>query len=292
MVLQTVTNLLDGDGAAAQTALSLPLPPARPEFSLNRMTVGIGVLCEKKRSVVVAADRMVTLTDRFNQSVQTDTDCIKIQKLLPNVFAVFTGGFRDSEAVFSRVSVVRGDSVLQVAEKVKGAFFEARQVNLDGQLRRVGSSLDAFGKQVLTLPQANPLTDLATKYSLIAQCLVAGVDVSGGHLYIADDAGTTKMDDPGFCAVGSGIITSQTPLLARAFHKGMTIAEGVFAAYESKRIAELAQGVGRQTDMVIIKNGKGKFLKRSVIDKLEKIYQKRIALPEEDRSAITRLLDE
>jgi len=243
------------------------------------MTVGIGLLCENGKSVVVAADRMVTFDIPFDrkESWQIDTDCLKISLLLPRILLLHSGAIFEKDSVLSKMGAVAECSVLQAADRIKVAREEARQQALDEQLRKHGTSLEDYRKVALTLPQGNASFDLVSRFAF-------------GGWFIAE-TGMSRQDDTGFCSVGSGTNASATPLLAKSFHKQMSIEEGIFAAYESKRIAEIAYGVGRQTDMAIIrKDGKPKFLSKRVIDGLERIYQKRIGIPETDKKAIAGLL--
>jgi hypothetical protein len=64
-----------------------------------------------------------------------------------------------------------------------------------------------------------------------------------------------KYDDPGFHSIGSGGTFCYPPCIERKAQKSIGLDEAIFAVYEAKRLAQLAQGVGTQTDMAFIRRG-------------------------------------
>jgi hypothetical protein len=78
----------------------------------------------------------------------------------------------------------------------------------------------------------------------------------------------------GFCTIGAGRAEAHVSLAWREYQTSWSLAEGVFGAYEAKRAAELAPGVGDTTDIAIISGKKrSRFLTASAIDELAKIYK-------------------
>ena len=84
--------------------------------------------------------------------------------------------------------------------------------------------------------------------------LVAGVDKSGGHIYLVTDPGTSSCYDAvGFCAIGSGEHHAELAFIRSHFSESFTLREALFLAYRGKRDAETAPGVGGQfTDLAYI----------------------------------------
>jgi hypothetical protein len=77
-------------------------------------------------------------------------------------------------------------------------------------------------------------------------CIIAGVDLSGAHIYIITDNQYSCADSVGFAAIGIGSrhALSQLMLVGQSF--ASSLPETVLAVYNAKKRAEIAPGVGRE----------------------------------------------
>lgn len=106
-------------------------------------------------------------------------------------------------------------------------------------------------------------------------CIIAGVDLSGAHIYTITDNQYTCNDSVGFSAIGIGSrhALSQLMLVGQSFTSSLP--ETVLAVYNAKKRAEIAPGVGRDTDMVSVGGGASfNQLRPDLMQKLEEEYQK------------------
>jgi hypothetical protein len=89
---------------------------------------------------------------------------------------------------------------------------------------------------------------------LDVELIVAGVDASGGHLHsVGNPGGWQQCHDPiGTIAVGSGAIHAIQAMIGYSHSAAVPLRETVFHVFSSKRKAELAPGVGHDTDLMIL----------------------------------------
>lgn len=84
------------------------------------------------------------------------------------------------------------------------------------------------------------------------EAIVMGLDQSGAHLYAIDNRGTTCQDWVGFTSIGAGYWHANSQLMFAGHVKTRQLAETTMLVYTAKRRAEVAPGVGEETDMVVI----------------------------------------
>jgi hypothetical protein len=92
---------------------------------------------------------------------------------------------------------------------------------------------------------------------LKAEAIIAGVDATGPHVYHVDDPGqSTCHDNAGFFAIGIGWRHFETVFMAQRYAPTRDFYDALLLTFSAKRQAEMAPGVGRATDMIIMeKNG-------------------------------------
>jgi len=117
-----------------------------------------------------------------------------------------------------------------------------------------------------------------SEYSLGTDFLIVGLDEHGGHVISLEFPGTVQhFDKIGFGAVGSGIPHATVSLCLDGQTQARGLAETVYAVYVSKRKAEFAPGVGKETDMGVITERGVCSLKQEHLEKLKGIYEKNSA---------------
>jgi 20S proteasome alpha/beta subunit len=97
------------------------------------------------------------------------------------------------------------------------------------------------------------LIAMSQQFNLGLEVIVTGIDRDGAFIARVTHPGTlARLDKLGYDAVGSGGIHALTKLQlgAQTFHRGLS--QTLFAVYEAKKAAEVAPGVGDNTDMAVI----------------------------------------
>jgi hypothetical protein len=134
---------------------------------------------------------------------------------------------------------------------------------------------------------------LVAQHNLQLDVMIAGIDASGGHLFVISHPGNLlPMDTVGSTAIGSGGLHANVRLALAQQAKTVNLVQTIHNVYEAKIASEAAPGVGKSTDMAVI-NGKGvTFIKEEVYEVLTSIHKERPALSAEDLKALSSVCKE
>jgi hypothetical protein len=147
--------------------------------------------------------------------------------------------------------------IAEIARSLATQYDAARQTRMEEQhLRTRGLTLQTFygAHQSLNANITMMIDNLLKDFNLDVELLLAGVDASGAHIHTVHNPGATEVlhDVIGYAAVGSGTIHALQSMIGFAHCATADYHETVFRVYASKRRAEVAPGVGRDTDMAVI----------------------------------------
>jgi len=81
----------------------------------------------------------------------------------------------------------------------------------------------------------------------------------------------------GYHAVGSGETHALLHIIAVNHARTKDINQTVFTVYEAKRHAEVAQGVGKETDMMVITDGNIRTITLEELEQLASIYNQKVS---------------
>lgn len=259
------------------------------------MTICLGLLCETGRKVVIAADRMLTGRDvEFEQEVQ------KVHLVTESCAVLAAGSAVEQVEVIrnSRPELAsrRNPTVRDVVDELKRQFVATRKRRAEElYLRPLGLDLGTFLQLQSTLaePLLLRLTRNIEAEELELQLLVAGVDSRGAHIYLVDDPGTEYCFDAiGFCAIGTGEHHAELAFIRSGYSPQVGLNRAVFLAYQAKRDAEMAPGVGaRFTDMAVIDQDGVRPLHENVLAALAETYQQLLTLQVANQSEIRSRID-
>jgi hypothetical protein len=113
----------------------------------------------------------------------------------------------------------------------------------------------------------------------VVEFLVVGNDESGAHIFRVHYDGMLGgswlewCDRLGFRAIGSGGPHAAILLSLQGQHRTLPVNETVFDVYSAKKNAEIAPGVGLETDVAVISAGRVTFLDGVAIAKMEAVRQ-------------------
>jgi 20S proteasome alpha/beta subunit len=262
------------------------------------MTVCIGALCEDGKSAVVAADKMVTFGAPM--MLQTEPNTFKkIYSLTPECVLLFSGSVPDGEQVMALMPAPAAKSqILKIAESAKTAYAQLKKNRTEETILRPLLGLDFAQFQALVGQSSSSqilqqVIGMIMQHNLQLDILVAGVDDSGSHLFAITHPGVLMpMDTNGFTAIGSGGLHAAVRLSLGQHTKTATLVETVYSVYEAKRAAEVAPGVGKLTDMAIIKAGKVHLGDARFFAALEGVHKERPSLTDEEKKLLEKACDE
>lgn len=244
------------------------------------MTICIASICEKKY-VIVAADRMITVT---LPNIEYEQTTPKIVQITANCVAATAGSalaytpiFKEAEAEIKKASIT---DIGQIVEHTRNSYVKMRNKKLDENiLASVGLNLNSFYQmnQALQPSIAQSLMQNISKFNYALWILVGGADHNGGHIYRIENPGRSECFDViGFHAIGSGEHHAISAFIANDFEPSIDLKHGLAITYEAKKRSEKATGVGPQTDIYIIQNDKSVKLPDTFIANLEKAYQEKV----------------
>lgn len=247
------------------------------------MTICMGALCQEQvpgDTIVLASDRMVTwMVTEFEHPVP------KIHSVCPTAQALVAGDALAGEAIVRRALADLGGALAPVSR----AAGVVAKCYADERLERAEAQI--FSPRGLTLPQyyqmhqqllpqvTGGLDNALATFDLGVEMIVAGVDASGGHLHtVVNPGGHQECHDLiGYVAVGSGAMHALQSMIGFSHSAAQPLAETVFRMLASKQRAELAPGVGRETDLIVIGADGPRWLAPGTLEKLDKLCAKAAA---------------
>ncbi|HEY1661592.1 MAG TPA: hypothetical protein VGI03_04175 [Verrucomicrobiae bacterium] len=109
------------------------------------------------------------------------------------------------------------------------------------------------------------------------QAIFCGHDLTGAHIYVVDNSANVICHDVvGFAAIGAGYWHADSQFMFAEHNPFKSFAETLLLTYSAKKHAEVAPGVGEDTDMFLIGPVLGSCVPNvgeHVLEKLEKTYQ-------------------
>ena len=247
------------------------------------MTICLGALCAgadgtDASAVVVASDRMVTM----GGITEFEHEVPKVTQIGDRIVALAAGdALRGAQLINElRRDVHHGAQQLQNVAATAAALYAAlRRQQIESEiLSPRGITMQQFyqGLQQAMLPQlVINIDNLIGTFNYNLEVLIAGADDSGAHLYAITNPGGSYDDfQPiGYAAIGSGALHAVQSLIGMRQAPLRSLHETVFNVYASKRRAEAAPGVGRETDVVIIQDNAVMRVEQSVLQRLDTLYQ-------------------
>jgi len=260
------------------------------------MTVCIAGLCNESKSVVLASDRMITM--RY-PPMEFEHGIPKLEIICPACM-VLTAGDALAHADLCRVvrntvGLLSQPRIAVITEEVRKAYVAMRLQAISQRLLEPrGWKLDDFyGKYIRIVPTDIVVTldHQIANFNYGLDVLVAGADADEAHIYGLRHPGEVDCyDSIGYHAIGIGYIHAVQNLIANKYLSSLGTNLAVYFAYEAKRSAEVAPGVGKDTDMVIITKKGYKMVATEQVSMLNDIYEsRRVSLTEESKEAISKL---
>jgi hypothetical protein len=118
-------------------------------------------------------------------------------------------------------------------------------------------------------------TELINSENPTVQTIITGIDNTGPHIYVANGGSITCQDGVGFAAIGAGYWHADSQLMFAEHTRRRDMAETLLSVYAAKKRAEVAPGVGENTDMFTIGPALGSYvtMRSDVIEKLDELYR-------------------
>ena len=220
------------------------------------MTLCVVAMCENRRAIVMAADRMIS-----QGFIQAELEIEKIVAVHPDWWVMLAGtvphAFDIIDDVRNRVRASEHYGVVEVLSSFEHAYRQKRmsQVEADILVPR-GLTVSQFQTTGLaTLGETEFRTLLASiaSYQLNLNLIVTGFDHTGeAHAFTIESPGVaTRQDIPGYCAIGNGMFGALYFMFYREVSVKMPAYESLYYVYEAQNFGYEAGGIGMETDFVV-----------------------------------------
>lgn len=249
------------------------------------MTVCIAAICNDGGYVVGACDRMLTGGDL----IEYEPDQTKIIPLTRSIVVMCAG---DSALQTMILDQVKQDVQTRIAADPHNwwlvrdvAFLYNRYYNIELNRRAENSVLAPLGlnnqsfiqkQQRMAVSLVNKLASEIVNFEMPdAETIFAGIDPTGAHIYAANGPNLTCRDVAGFSTIGVGSWHADSQFMFAAHSRKKFGPATALLTFSAKKRAEVAPGVGRQTDMWGMGPNLGSLyiFPPQLINDLEQIYQ-------------------
>jgi 20S proteasome alpha/beta subunit len=265
------------------------------------LTVGIGAICEGGKAAVVAADKMVTFGAPM--SLQTEPPTLrKIIELTERTLLVFSGSTADGEEIVTgtmpAIAVAPKQPVSQIAEAVRESYARHKQRRVEENILKtlLGADFKQFQALVSQSPSSQLLQQvlgLVSQHNLQTDLLVAGMDDSGAHIFAITHPGQLlPLATTGFGAIGSGGVHAGVRMSLGQHTKAASLIDTIYNVYEAKRSSEVAPGVGKLTDLAVIRDSKIVFADEDLFKAPEEAHKEKPALSATEQGRLKEVWDE
>jgi 20S proteasome alpha/beta subunit len=230
------------------------------------MTVGIAAVCnigpDQVPIVVCASDRMITIGDLEYEPEQT-----KIIYLASQTVGLFAGDMQLHASVvpkvLARIKTIIAEKnnifVEEIAEIYAEEFGNYRRKRAEKYfLAPLNLNSDNFliKQHEMLQDVAFDLTNKMLNAAIASDAIITGIDSTGAHIFRIHDPGVaTCLDTAFFGAIGIGEPHASSQFMLAKFEKRWPVEKTLYLTYSAKTLAEAAAGVGKQTDMCIIRPG-------------------------------------
>jgi hypothetical protein len=239
------------------------------------MTQLIAVLCEDKKKIIMVSDRMVTTGDGTLAFEHESKHAF----LTPFSMVLTAGTIHEPELIEdTRIKTEGVSKIRQIADILAENYRKIRKKRVENEiLEEMG--IDSFKEFYESHKNYHPgfvqdMTEKIQKYDLSVCFILGGVD-QVGHLYRIEDPGTYRSYDAlGFCCVGIGNRHADPVFAFYGFSPSISVENALQIAFEAKKRAEMAGGVGRETDAWLIDKDGIFVIENETIGKLGEIHGK------------------
>jgi hypothetical protein len=237
------------------------------------MTICIAAIAKEKNKeyIVFATDHMVsTMTGAFEHSIK------KYRELNKSTVAMLSG----QVLLFDDLIKLDGNEndFNEIREKIFENFKKKRNEIIKSEIFNIYGIDEQYFKDALSKQVPNPIIQKiltqVSEFKLKTNILLIGFD--GGEARIADISDFHMMDftSLNFHSIGSGTIQSDNTLLFQKHGKHESLINTIYSVYKAKRNAEVMNGVGKETELLVLNNDTGcRYVNTEQLNVLTEVYE-------------------
>jgi hypothetical protein len=226
------------------------------------MTICIAAICERGRAIIACGDRQLGIN-----ITSADFDDGKWHQIYPGWIVGIAGTVVNAVDVLKHGTRMAGEmesnSAWDVQSAIAKAYRQARLRTAEAKfLSNRGWTLDDFRNLgAAKLPPSTYATIDAqiSFFDFSADLILGGFGEGDGTASILTVTNPGLCNDQtrlGFWCIGSGATAAQMSLFSREYSWSFSAPQAAYYVYEAKVAAEKATGVGKTTDLHLIRPGK------------------------------------
>jgi len=239
----------------------------------------IGAICECGKKIVTVSDRMVSSGD---MTLTFEQERMKAIKLTDHSLVLTAGTAHQPDLIRDVQRKCQGqDSILGIAKILKEIYQKYRKQKVVDMVLIPKLGIHSFDEwhekqrklhDHIVLDASNDIGRLGLGLRLI----LAGVDEEGHLISIHDPGDYTSFDNLSYCCEGIGTGHANAVFAFYRYSRKFSVSDAMYIAFEAKKRAEMAGGVGQKTDILLIDKEQGiQRVSDETIVRLEEIYDDR-----------------
>jgi hypothetical protein len=238
------------------------------------MTICIAAIAKEndREYIIFSTDHMVTTNlGQFEHSI------VKYSKLNKNTVAMLAG----EALLFDDLVKLKHEEIIypQIKIQIFENFKKKRKEIIENEIFNIFGIDQQFFIDSLRQEIPNPLNSILEKvaeFRLQTQVLLIGFDNSLAQISNIEENGVVDLRLMNFHAIGSGASQAVNTLLFQKHSKNDPVLTAVYNVYKAKKNAEVSEGVGKETEILILNEDGIKQLTNNDIDILNNIYTKEL----------------
>ena len=240
------------------------------------MTICIAAIGKEANGevIVFATDHMVTLptVGQFEMTVE------KYKLITSNTIAMLSG----ETLLFNDViepcknNCTFDEMKTRIRTKMSEIKTNRIQKELLDTYKLTYANLQDLLKTPLQNPYAGNLFETISKYTLNTIVVLIGFKSHEAQITEITEAKNAEAREIGFDAIGTGGMQAVNTLMFQRHSKNNDVSTTVYNVYKAKRNAEVAVGVGKETDMLILRESGIEKIDEGKIKILSQIYEEEL----------------
>jgi hypothetical protein len=240
------------------------------------MTICIAAIASNhnKDVIICATDRMISTSGLG----QFEHDIEKYKLLGSNTVAMLSG----DPLLFEELTKItpKEKSFKQIRDAIYHNFQNKRKEQIQREI------LDTFGlgrqsiidmlEKEVNNKYTDKILDQISKFELETGMLLAGFENGRAQICRIDEAYTGEYRDIGFETIGSGDNQALNTLLFQRQSRKTPVLTALYNVYKAKRNSEVKQGVGKETDMLVLTEKRVMLITPSQFEILRNIYEEEL----------------
>lgn len=239
------------------------------------MTIVLASIADAGDSIVMTSDRMLASAEL---SYQFEHDSVKIRSI-GRYLVGYAGATALADDILSHEYQARESMHEFIKDLSKFYIDYGNGIITRVLLESIGIDLQTFNANPQSFPgsvQEKVYAKLAEEDKLPVQFIVCGYDKDKPRIYLVGDFGIYgTAHSVGYAAIGVGQPHASNFYMVNGFKFNTPLREAIYFAFRAKKSAEMAAGVGKRTDICILRKNEEPLFFRdgcTLVAQLNKVY--------------------